>query len=49
MDEVENSLNQLFQYLVMPHSFKLLDTNRNFIKLSEFSVHSKTRSVRRYL
>jgi len=42
MDEVENSLNQSFQYLVMPHSFKLSDTNINFVNLSEFNVHSKT-------
>jgi len=43
MDEVENSLNQLFQYLVMPHSFILSDTNLNFVNLTEFSVHSKTK------
>jgi len=49
MDEVENSLNQLFQYLVMPHSVKLSDTNLNFVNLSEFSVHFKTKSVCRHL
>jgi hypothetical protein len=49
MDEVENSLNQLLQYLVMPHSFTLSDTNLNFGNLNEFSVNSPTKSVCRHL
>jgi len=49
MDEEGNSLNQLFQYLVMPHLFKLLDTNIIFINLSQFSVHTKTKLVHRHL
>jgi len=47
--EVENSLNQLFQYLVMPHLFKLLDTNLIFVNLSQFSIHTRTKLVCRHL
>jgi hypothetical protein len=49
MVELENSLNQSFRYLVMPHSFRLSDTNLNFVNLSEFIVHSKTKSVCRHI
>jgi len=49
MDEVENSLKQLFQYLVMPRLFKLSDTDLTFVNVCEFSVHTKTKSVCRHL